>query len=80
MPLYDYHCKDCDKVFEAFLKSASKTQPSCTVCGSTHVEKLVSVPAPPPQSPAIRKRFRAKAAAEGHLSNFSAQEIATFKS
>lgn len=80
MPIFDFHCKDCDKVFEVFLKPGSKTEPACEACGGQHLEKLVSAPTPPPQSLAIRKRFRAKAAAEGHLSNFSAKEIATFKS
>lgn len=80
MPLHDYHCIACDKVSEIFTKPGSATPPICPACGGTRLEKLVSAPAPPPQSLALRKRFRARAAAEGHLSNFSQKEINTFKS
>lgn len=79
MPIFDYHCIDCDKVFDMLLKAGSETQPACTACSSTNTEKLVSAPAPQLASLALRKRSRARAAAEGQLTHFSGKEVSTFK-
>ena len=68
MPLYDFHCTDCDADFELLMK-ASDT-PACPKCGSTAVEKCVSLTAPQGKLKAIAKAARAQAAREGHLSNF----------
>jgi putative FmdB family regulatory protein len=44
MPLYEYHCGQCDLTFESLIRSASD-QPSCPECRSIEVDKLLSVPA-----------------------------------
>lgn len=72
MPLFDFHCRDCDKTTELLVRASDA--PSCPACGSSHLEKLVSLPAAPGKSKAIIRRARAAAAGEGHFSNFSAGE------
>jgi putative FmdB family regulatory protein len=44
MPLYEYHCGQCDLTFESLIRSASD-QPSCPKCRTRDVDKLLSVPA-----------------------------------
>ena len=44
MPLYEYHCGQCDLTFESLIRSASD-QPSCPECRSIDVDKQLSVPA-----------------------------------
>jgi putative FmdB family regulatory protein len=41
MPVYDYTCNDCQKVFEAFLTLEEHDQGniSCPGCGSKNVEQ-----------------------------------------
>ena len=35
MPLYDYHCKPCDRLFESFRSVASQNEPAqCPACNS----------------------------------------------
>ena len=46
MPLYEYHCGQCDLTFESLIRSASD-QPSCPECRSIEVDKQLSVPAWP---------------------------------
>ena len=72
MPLYDYHCQDCDKTFELLVRSS--TIPACPACAGQHLEKLLSRPAAPGQSAAMVSRARAQAAREGHFSNYRASE------
>lgn len=72
MPIYDYRCKDCDKTFELLVRSS--TVPTCPSCGSTQLDKQVSLPAPPGQTAGIVAKARAKAAKEGHFSNYKASE------
>ena len=31
MPIYEYHCKDCDRVFEMLIKDRSD-KPECPFC------------------------------------------------
>ena len=48
MPIFEYKCKKCGEVFEAFLASP-KQKPKCPKCGSASLEKLISTfsaPAP----------------------------------
>lgn len=40
MPIYEYHCKDCDKIFES-LVFANET-PECPFCSSLNVHKRMS--------------------------------------
>ena len=43
MPVYDYKCQKCGKVFEKFLRSlAAADSVQCEKCGSPKVKKLVS--------------------------------------
>ncbi len=45
MPIYDYRCSDCKKTFETLVRGS--IEQSCPECGSHHLEKLLSIPAPP---------------------------------
>ena len=45
MPIYDYHCSDCGNTFEMLVKR--EAAPACPKCGSSRLDKLLSVPAPP---------------------------------
>jgi putative FmdB family regulatory protein len=43
MPIYEYHCDDCEESFEVFVRSVSApAHPACTRCGSVHVEKQIT--------------------------------------
>ncbi len=43
MPIYEYQCKDCSKVFSKLQKiSADPKAVVCPGCGSSNVERLVS--------------------------------------
>lgn len=72
MPIYEYHCPACDKHFELLVRSS--TIPACPQCGVTALDKCVSAPQAPGKSAGIIKRARARAAAEGHMSNYSQGE------
>jgi putative FmdB family regulatory protein len=41
MPLYEYACKACDREFEVLVRSHE--MPGCPSCGSTDLERLLSV-------------------------------------
>lgn len=41
MPIYEYHCDDCDKEFETLVMRSSETV-TCPTCGSEHLSKLIS--------------------------------------
>jgi putative FmdB family regulatory protein len=68
MPLYDYTCKKCDQTFELLVLSSTK--PTCPHCGSKSLQKLISAPIAPGKSGAIIAAGRARAAREGHTSNY----------
>jgi putative FmdB family regulatory protein len=72
MPLYGFHCADCDSEVELLLGLSER--PRCPTCHSRKLTRLVSRPAPPGKSGALAKSARARAAREGHLSNFSRSE------
>lgn len=71
MPLFDFHCKACDKTFELLVKASST--PVCPECGGA-IDKQLSRPAEPGKSAAIIASHRARAAKEGHFSNYSKAE------
>jgi putative FmdB family regulatory protein len=72
MPLYSYHCAECDKDVE--LLASFSDMPICPTCGSQKMERLMSRTAPPGKSRGIIRSARAQAAREGHLSNYSRSE------
>lgn len=41
MPIYEYHCDNCDRDFE-YLVFGKKKPEGCTTCGSKKVNKLMS--------------------------------------
>lgn len=42
MPLYEYHCKNCQLDSEILVKNIRET-PECPSCGSKEITKLLSV-------------------------------------
>ena len=42
MPIYEYRCNDCGKVFEAIQKFSDKPIRKCVHCSGKKVEKLIS--------------------------------------
>jgi putative FmdB family regulatory protein len=42
MPIYEYACKECGKVFEKFVLSRSAEPPKCPDCDSKLLERLYS--------------------------------------
>lgn len=44
MPLYDFHCRECDHEFEARWQPGSRN-PACPVCGRRRVHRLPCAPA-----------------------------------
>lgn len=43
MPIYEYRCKDCGRVFEdLILKASDENDVKCPSCGSHQTEKLMS--------------------------------------
>ncbi|MBI5581187.1 MAG: zinc ribbon domain-containing protein [Deltaproteobacteria bacterium] len=40
MPIYEYHCENCDQTFECLVIGSAK--PECTACNSKKVRKLMS--------------------------------------
>lgn len=43
MPIYDYKCRACGRTFDELVKLGET--PPCPSCGSTDLERLVSLPA-----------------------------------
>lgn len=41
MPIYEYACPACGHEFEALVRSSA--QPACPACGSTELDKKLSV-------------------------------------
>ena len=44
MPIYEYKCKKCGKIFEVFIPVISEKDRKqvCPTCGSDETEKLIS--------------------------------------
>lgn len=43
MPIYEFHCEECDKDFEALVMISSALKDvSCKHCNSTNIKKMVS--------------------------------------
>ena len=46
MPLYEYKCRKCRRVFEVLERMDGKgSSLKCPDCGHTHLEKQISLPA-----------------------------------
>jgi putative FmdB family regulatory protein len=45
MPLYEYACQECGETAELLVRSGS--QPTCPKCGSSRLNKLLSIVAMP---------------------------------
>jgi putative FmdB family regulatory protein len=43
MPIYEYSCKSCQTQFETLVRAGET--PVCASCGSTELERLLSLPA-----------------------------------
>ena len=44
MPIFEYKCTDCEKVFDILQLPGRETELKCTACGSTNLQKLISAP------------------------------------
>ena len=44
MPIYEYRCNDCGAQVEILVRSGADTSPACSNCGSTMLDRLLSVP------------------------------------
>jgi putative FmdB family regulatory protein len=74
MPIYDYHCNQCQQDFELLVRASST--PTCPHCGSTALDKLLSRIAPAGTTAGIVAHARRAAAREGHFSHYSRAERA----
>jgi putative FmdB family regulatory protein len=77
MPLFDYHCTACRAAFELLVRG--NTVPACKHCGSTAVERQVSLTSPKGTAQATIAAGRRLAAREGHFSNYSKADRARIK-
>ena len=41
MPIYEFRCQNCGKIFESLVRDSSRTT-CCPDCGSERVENLIS--------------------------------------
>ncbi|HBC91397.1 MAG TPA: zinc ribbon domain-containing protein [Pelotomaculum sp.] len=44
MPIFEYKCGDCEKVFEIVHLPGKDSELKCAACGSTNLKKLISAP------------------------------------
>ncbi|MBI5257453.1 MAG: zinc ribbon domain-containing protein [Burkholderiales bacterium] len=77
MPIHDYRCTACQAQFELLVRSS--TVPTCPQCGSTVLERCISLTAPQGNSKAIIAAGRRAAAREGHFSHYSKAERAKLR-
>lgn len=42
MPIYEYQCKKCSRVFETLVMGKDKEPPQCDQCGSREVVRRIS--------------------------------------
>jgi putative FmdB family regulatory protein len=68
MPLYSFHCAECDKDSELLMGFSDEAV--CPACGGKKMERLTSKVAPDFKLKAKAKIWRAAAEREGHTSNF----------
>lgn len=46
MPIYEFHCKECNKDFKVLRRANDIEDVRCTICGSLRTMRLLSVTAP----------------------------------
>ena len=46
MPLYEYHCSDCDQTVEVLLRRPDEA-PECPECHGSHLQRQLSVTSAP---------------------------------
>lgn len=67
MPLFEFRCQSCGRVFEALVRSQDVSGPQCPSCKGVDLEKLLSTPAVTSpekiQAAADKKRHKEAAAA-----------------
>jgi putative FmdB family regulatory protein len=51
MPLYEYACRTCEHTFEALVFNGDTVE--CPECHGRRLERLLSVPARPPESASL---------------------------
>jgi putative FmdB family regulatory protein len=68
MPLFDFHCPQCDRTSELLVRADA--QPHCPQCGRQPLLRLVAKPAAPATSQTLIATARRRAQAEGHFSNY----------
>jgi putative FmdB family regulatory protein len=44
MPIFEYKCSDCEKIFEIIHLPGKASELKCVACGSTNLKKLISAP------------------------------------
>jgi putative FmdB family regulatory protein len=42
MPIYEYHCMDCQNTFSVFHSMNEEYEGTCDLCKSNNIEKIVS--------------------------------------
>jgi len=43
MPIFEFLCQDCKKVFERMVSNAEKENIKCPECGSANIKQLLSL-------------------------------------
>ncbi len=77
MPIFEYQCRICAHPCELLIRG--ETQPICPNCGSTELDKQLSLPAAQGKSRAMLQAARSQANREGHFSNYSSAERSKIK-
>ena len=44
MPIFEYKCSDCEKIFEILELPGQENKINCSNCGSVNLKKLISAP------------------------------------
>lgn len=47
MPLYEFHCRECEHTFETLVTTRESKSVACPECESASVERLIGLPARP---------------------------------
>ncbi len=54
MPIYEFHCEDCDKNFESLVMIASAMDNvTCKHCNSSNIKKMISAASSSPAKNSI---------------------------